>query len=143
MKGLTGNLLASVVTARVVSSVFNFVTNRHLVFARGYGRASDHAPRYFALVAAIMMVNYASIYALYETLGAGLLPSKLLTEAALFITSYQVQKRFVFTKKATHSTAIAASESADLVPAVEPVRAAGRASGDGGSSPSSRLARRA
>jgi glycosyltransferase involved in cell wall biosynthesis len=142
MKGLTGSLLASVVTARVASSVFNFLTNRHLVFARGQGRASDCAPRYFALVAAIMMVNYASMYALYERLGAGLLPSKLLTEAALFITSYQVQKRFVFTKAPAQSAAIAASESAGLVPAVEPVRAVGRASGDGGSLPSSRLARR-
>ena len=94
---LTGNLLASVVTARVVSSTFNFVANRRLVFAHRRGRSSTAcASRYFALVAAIMAVNYGMMHVWYERLGIGLLPSKFLTEAALFLASYQIQKRFVF-----------------------------------------------
>jgi putative flippase GtrA len=94
---LTGNLLVSVVTARVVSSTFNFVANRRLVFAHRQGRSSAAcASRYFALVAAIMAVNYGMMHVWYERLGIGLLPSKFLTEAALFVASYQIQKRFVF-----------------------------------------------
>ena len=34
----------------------------------------------------------------YARLGVGLLPSKFLTEAALFVASYQIQKRFVFAR---------------------------------------------
>jgi putative flippase GtrA len=96
---LTGNLLVSVVTARVVSSTFNFVTNRRLVFAHRQGRSSAAcASRYFSLVVAIMAVNYGMMHVWYERLGVGLLPSKFLTESALFVASYQIQKRFVFAR---------------------------------------------
>jgi putative flippase GtrA len=94
---LAGNLLASVVTARVVSSTFNFVANRRLVFAhRQRSSRAGCASRYFGLVGAIMVANYSMMYVWYERLGVGLLPSKFLTEAALFGASYQIQKRFVF-----------------------------------------------
>jgi len=140
MTALTGNLLASVVTARVVSSTFNFFWNWRLVFDHGQGRSSAAcAMRYFALVAAIMAANYASMYALYEQLGADLLPSKLLTEAGLFIASYQIQKRFVFARR----DSVAAPESEGPVRAAASGSVAGRVSAGGGSSPeSSRLARR-
>ncbi|MEO5840377.1 MAG: bifunctional glycosyltransferase family 2/GtrA family protein [Acidimicrobiales bacterium] len=139
LKGLTGNLFAAVVGARVVSSVFNFVANRRLVFARAQRPLSACATRYVGLVAAVMTVNYTSMYGLYERLGAGLLPSKLVTEAGLFVASYEAQKRFVFARR---SSAPVVSGSAAPVRRVEPERAAGPASVDGGSLPSARLARR-
>lgn len=104
---LTGNLLVSVVAARVVSSTFNFVANRRLVFAHQHGRSSAAcASRYFALVAAILLVNYGMMHVWYERLGLGLLASKFLTEAALFVASYQVQKRFVFANSEVSSLVV-------------------------------------
>jgi putative flippase GtrA len=104
---LTGNLLVSVVTARVVSSTFNFVANRRFVFADRQGRsAAAGASRYFALVAAIVAVNYGMMHVWYERVGIGLFPSKFLTEAALFVASYQIQKRFVFVSPEVTSIAV-------------------------------------
>ncbi|MEO8694610.1 MAG: GtrA family protein [Acidimicrobiales bacterium] len=141
-RALTGNLLVSVVSARVVSSTFNFVTNRRLVFCRGHGRtAAECARRYFGLVVAIMTVNYSLMYALYERLGAGLLLAKLVTEAALFGASYQVQKRFVFRKRRP-TPELAVSEPAAPAPAAAAAPAVDRESVGGGSWPSSRLVRR-
>jgi hypothetical protein len=99
-----------------VSSSFNFVANRRLVFAESRGLSpGDCAARYFALVAAIMSVNYAAIHLLYERVGVALLPSKLLTEALLFFASYYVQKQFVFGRATPVSRA---------APAVAPASAA-------------------
>lgn len=140
MATLTGNLLASVVSARVLSSTFNYFSNRRLVFDRWHGRSSAAcATRYFALVAAILSANYASMNVLYEQLGASLLASKFLTEAGLFIVSYQMQKRFVFAGRVR--AAAPGSEGPVRVAASGSV--ADRVSVDGGSSRgSSRLARR-
>ena len=98
VKGLTDNLFVAVVSARLVSSTINFATNRHLVFGNRRGRSfGASAVRYFSLVGVIVCANYASMHFLYETIGLGLLASKLITEAALFTASYQLQKRLVFT----------------------------------------------
>lgn len=93
LHALTGSLALSVVGARVTSASVNYATNRRLVFRRGGPRS---APRYAALVAAILAVNWALMHTLVVALGAGLLPAKLATEALLLFVSYAVQQRFVF-----------------------------------------------
>jgi putative flippase GtrA len=97
---LTGNLLVSVVAARVVSSTVNFVANRRLVFGPDERSSFGCASRYFALVAVVVWVNYAAMWVLYERLGVALLPAKLVTETALFVASYQAQKRLIFAGRA-------------------------------------------
>ncbi len=99
LKGLTHNLLVSVVAARAVSSVFNFAANRRLVFNHGRGASmTSSACRYFSLVATIMAINFVVLHVLHERLGVGLAVSKLGTEIALFAVSYWAQSRFVFIK---------------------------------------------
>jgi putative flippase GtrA len=109
----TGDLLAAVVTARVVSSNVNFFANRRLVF-RGHaaGSISRCAARYFALAAAIMSANYLLMHILYERLGANLALSKFATEAMLFVASYQIQKRVVFATPTVSRVFTATSSSA-------------------------------
>jgi hypothetical protein len=46
-------------------------------------------------VCALLTVNYAML-ATMTTAGLALLPAKVLTEAALFVASYTIQRRFVF-----------------------------------------------
>jgi putative flippase GtrA len=127
VKGLTDNLFVAVVTARLVSSTINFATNRHLVFGNRRGRSfTASAVRYFSLVGAIMCANYASMHFLYETVGLGLLSSKLITEAGLFTASYQLQKRLVFTpsddEPRLHSRVAATTQGAASASARESCR---------------------
>ena len=92
----TGDLLVSVVGARLTSAGVNFVVNRRLVFD------SDHrvhtrcaARRYAVLAAALLALNYLLLSAL-TGLGLALFPAKVLTELALVSTSFAAQRSFVF-----------------------------------------------
>lgn len=95
---LTGNLLASVVGARVISSTVNFLTNRRLVFAHGQDkRIGAAAIQYWTLAVALLAASYGLLSALTHA-GLPLLAAKVLTEATLFAVSYQVQRRLVFAR---------------------------------------------
>ncbi|MHA7279559.1 GtrA family protein [Arthrobacter sp. MDT2-2] len=92
---LTDFLLLAVVGARVLSSSVNFLANRRLVFTEGRHRPlSAAALRYFTLVVALFAANYAGIFLLTDA-GVPEVAAKVFTEAALFITSFTVQKRFL------------------------------------------------
>jgi glycosyltransferase involved in cell wall biosynthesis len=92
LHALTGSLLLSVVTARVVSAAVNFLANRHLVFRRG---RPTSAVRYLLLAVGLLIANYLSLKALH-TLGVPLLMAKVVTDSALFFVSFRLQKYFVF-----------------------------------------------
>lgn len=97
LHALTGSLLASVVGARAISSGINFLANRNFVFeTKSSLRAS--AKKYFALVLAILAANYA-LMAVLTNAGLGLVISKIITEATLFLASFTLQQRVVFKAK--------------------------------------------
>lgn len=97
-KGIFGNLLLSVVAARVISSLCNYFLNRHLVFDANTNRKLTTLIEYYLLAAVILGCNYLIISFLNETLGISLIISKLLTEAILFTVSYIVQHKIIFKK---------------------------------------------
>jgi glycosyltransferase involved in cell wall biosynthesis len=97
-KGIFGNLLLSVVAARVISSLCNYFLNRHLVFDANTNRKLATLIEYYLLAAVILGCNYLIISFLNETLGISLIISKLLTEAILFTVSYIVQHKIIFKK---------------------------------------------
>ena len=84
LHGLTGSLVVSVVGARASSAGVNYATNRRFVFRRG---APTSAPRYAALVAAILAANWALMHTFVVGLGTGLLLAKLVTEGLLLFVS--------------------------------------------------------
>jgi putative flippase GtrA len=96
-KGLTGSLLYSVILARVVSSLCNYLLNKHLVFAKE-GNKLLSLLQYYLLAAIILVCNYQLISFFNETLGITLFLSKLLTEAILFLASYIIQHKIIFKK---------------------------------------------
>lgn len=89
------SLLLSVVGARVISSTFNFMVNRKLVF-NSREKASTSAWRYFLLAAVILLCNYLLMHLFSLTIGLPLVASKLLVEGLLFLASYIIQKKLVF-----------------------------------------------
>jgi putative flippase GtrA len=98
LMAITGGALAvSVVTARVVSASINYAINRAVVFEHGRTRTvRASAPRYAMLAGAVLAANYALLRLLHVVLGVGLVPAKLVTEIALFVLGYRLQRRFVF-----------------------------------------------
>ena len=101
----TGNLVLSVVAARVVSATVNFTVNRNVVFRGGPAstRGSERRAamrRYASLVGLLMGANYLLLRLLTVMLPIPLAPAKLLTELTLFAVSYQVQRRVVFGRTA-------------------------------------------
>jgi putative flippase GtrA len=93
---LTGWLIPSIVAARAVSASVNFVVNRRVVFRSGRsGRMRGQAVRYAVLAVALLASNIVWLQAL-TSLGVPLLAAKVVTEAVLFVTSYGVQRAFVF-----------------------------------------------
>ncbi|MGG4049078.1 GtrA family protein [Paenibacillus favisporus] len=94
---VTGSLLAAVVGSRLCSAIFNYAMNRRYVFVKKDApRLIESAPKYFALVALIMGLNYGLLVLFHEMVGIPLFIAKLLTEGSLFVFSYWCQRKFVF-----------------------------------------------
>lgn len=101
------SLFVSAFGARAISSVFNFMLNKRLVFESKENGAPE-ARKYFVLAGAIITVNYGMLYALNLLLGIPLGISKIATELFLYAASYRVQSRHVFkdevrTRRKMHS----------------------------------------
>ncbi len=93
---VTGQLLLSVVGARLISASVNFAVNRRLVFRRGREvSVRTAALRYGGLAVILLAANYGLLDAL-TGVGISLLAAKIVTEATLFIASYAMQHSLVF-----------------------------------------------
>jgi putative flippase GtrA len=113
LHALTGMLVPSIIAARVVSASVNFAVNRRVVFRAGStgspsgrgrtlrlaGARSAELPRqalrYAVLALALLASNVVWLDAL-TSYGLPLVVAKIATEAVLFVTSYGVQRSFVF-----------------------------------------------
>jgi glycosyltransferase involved in cell wall biosynthesis len=90
---LTGSLLGSVIVARVVSGSANFALNRRIL---GRGTPIVRAAlKYAALALALLAATYVWLSALTAA-GIPLLPGKIVTEVALYVVSFAVQRTVVF-----------------------------------------------
>ncbi len=90
-------LFASVLLARAISSVYNYLFNQKLVFR---AKSKQHAlHRYYILCALQALLSYGLIYliGLYWHEYAGNI--KLLVDVLLFFVSYRIQAAWVFKKK--------------------------------------------
>lgn len=96
LTALTGLLVPSIVAARVVSASVNFAVNRRVVFrAETRRRMPRQLLRYAVLAVALLASNIVWLDAL-TGFGLPLVVAKVATEAVLFVTSYGVQRSFVF-----------------------------------------------
>lgn len=90
---LTGQLLASIVVARLISGSANFLMNRSVF--RDRGSLGTSAVKYVAVALGIMASSYLGLAAL-TYLGIPLALAKPLVDVALYVASYRLQKRLVF-----------------------------------------------
>jgi putative flippase GtrA len=99
MVALTGELATSAVTARLISATLNYSVNRSAVFG-GAGRVPHRRalPRYAFLAAASLTANVLLLRYLTSATGS-LAIGKVVTEVALFLAGFAVQRAFVFHRR--------------------------------------------
>lgn len=92
---LTGSLVLSNVTARLVSGTVNYTINKKLVFKSGSGLFS--AAKYTLLAAFILGCN-TILLELFTSVNISSYAAKILTELLLFAFSYLIQRSLIFKK---------------------------------------------
>mgnify|MGYP000845709767 FL=1 len=95
---LTGNLLTSVVGARLISGAANFFMNRR-VFRAAPGTVGRTAVRYAVLALALVAASYLALAAL-TGIGIPLGVAKVVGDSAIYVASYAIQHRVVFRERA-------------------------------------------
>ena len=96
--------LACTVAARAISSFYNFNVNNRLVFGHKgeYGKALG---RYYLLAVPLMLASAGFVTLLDRSLGVtapGLSTAvKICVDTVLFLASYLIQKKWVFSKEDT------------------------------------------
>lgn len=92
-----GNAMIATIVARVLSGAVNFSINKLLVFRR---RRTGHAVRevlaYFVLWLILMLVSGLMVSMVTEHPTVIVVATKILVDISLFLLSYYVQSRFVF-----------------------------------------------
>lgn len=87
------NTLIATVSARVASSLLNFILNRKYVFA---GKNKNSIYRYYILWFCQLGASYGLVFIFGNILGLPLTPMKLAGDLLLAIFSYQIQQHWVF-----------------------------------------------
>ena len=88
------SLVLSNIIARVVSSTFNFYVNNKYVF-KNKDKILKKYIKYVTLVVFILALNTVVLKNL-QALGIRVFVAKIITEALMFIVSYNIQKRIIF-----------------------------------------------
>src|SRR5208283_2077986 len=94
----TGNIVRSMVAARLVAMTFNYLGVRRTVF-HSQQPHTKVLPKYVALVALNGVVSYSLIQFLHRTFGISAVPAKLFAESLLFIANFAIQRDLVFTRR--------------------------------------------
>lgn len=91
------------VTARVISSLFNYGLNRNLVF-RSNMKVRETIIRYYFLAAIIMAASLGGVYYLTLLLRANSTVVKIFVDLVLFLLSFRVQREWVFSRNKNNKT---------------------------------------
>ncbi len=95
---LTGSVVLSNISARVISASANFEMNRRLVF-NSRKNVTRSAAQYFALALFILVCNTLMLKLLVTFTPLGQYAAKIITEMAMFAVSWTVQKTVIFKSK--------------------------------------------
>ena len=94
LMALSGNLLTSVVVARIISGTANFFLNRR-VFRAQAGTVGRTAVRYLGLALVLLAASYLMLRVL-TGLGLGVGTAKVVGDGTVYVISYLAQQHLVF-----------------------------------------------
>lgn len=95
LAAVTGQLILSIVLARIASASVNFALNRRIVFRGATRPRAKNAARY-ALLAVLLLASNIVWMSTLTSFGVPLAVAKIATEIVMFVLSYAIQKNFVF-----------------------------------------------
>lgn len=87
-------ILVATILARIISGTFNFVVNKLWVFS-SESKTRDESVKYIVLFISIMLCSYLGVI-LLSFLAIPIILIKIIVDGSLFILSYQIQSRFIF-----------------------------------------------
>jgi len=87
-------ILISTVAARVISSFYNYMVNKNIVFAGNKRR--NTLVKYYILAACVMLASGFLTTSLYDLSFFNEVGSKILVDTVLFLLSYYVQRKWIF-----------------------------------------------
>ena len=90
-------ILAATVGARVVSSIYNFLMNKGVVF-RCEGKIQTTFFKYYALCIVQMLCSAGLVALFVKLLGIHATIVKIVVDTLLFLVSFRIQKEWVFKK---------------------------------------------
>ena len=96
LMALSGNLLTSVVVARIISGTANFFLNRR-VFRAQAGTVGRTAVRYLGLALVLLAASYLMLRVL-TGLGLGVGTAKVVGDGTVYVISYLAQRHLVFSR---------------------------------------------
>lgn len=91
-------ILVSTIGARLISSVFNYIVNRNVVF-KGSGSSGSSVFKYFSLCAIQMFVSALLVEYVYKKFPINESVVKGIVDSILFVINFIVQREWVFTKR--------------------------------------------
>lgn len=87
------HVIVATVLARIVSSLFNYLVNRKVVFK---SKAKHSMLKYFGLVGVQMALSAGLVYVLFLLFRDGEVILKVAVDSLLFVLSYYAQKKWIF-----------------------------------------------
>ena len=91
-------ILYATFCARLVSSVFNFFTNKNQVF-QYKERSAPALMRYYSICAAELLCSAFGVYYLHRWLRVSVVGLKIVVDLLLFIISFNVERGWVFIRR--------------------------------------------
>ena len=90
-------ILAATVGARVLSSIYNFLMNKGVVF-RCEGKTGITFVKYYTLCVVQMLASAGLVALFFRLLGGNETIVKMVVDTLLFLVSFRIQKEWVFKK---------------------------------------------
>lgn len=87
----------STLFARVISSLFNYIVNKNVVF-NNTSKMKNSIIKYYLLCAVQLLSSWLLVTIVYNNLSMNLTAIKVLIDFVLFFISFQIQRRWVFVK---------------------------------------------
>ncbi|NMC55663.1 MAG: glycosyltransferase [Eubacteriaceae bacterium] len=87
----------STLFARVISSLFNYMVNKNIVFNNA-SNMKNSIIKYYILCALQLLASWLLVTLVYNKLNINLTAIKVLIDFALFFISFQIQRRWVFVR---------------------------------------------
>lgn len=92
------NILVSIIIARLIASLFNFVINKKFVFNASSNLISSII-KYYCLLIIMGTLSFFIIKMFHLYFGINIIISKLVTESMLFFVSFFIQRDYIFLNK--------------------------------------------